>query len=102
MFEETALKEIDVFNQRNLEIMKLELETWVVLVSNHWEEQLKLSRSLNLGYNFFIFQEKVIALEAYRIIIDKFYSETTYFSRKSFNFKHSVRKDKNFYNDCLC
>ena len=27
MFEETALKEIDVFNQRNLEIMKLELET---------------------------------------------------------------------------
>ena len=43
-----------------------------------------------------------MALEAYQINIDNFYSETKYFSRKSFNFKRSARKDKNFYQDCLC
>ena len=94
MLEEIALQEIHVFNQRNWEILKLELETW--------EKHLKSSWSLNLGYNFFIFQEKEMVLEAYRINIDNFYSETKYFSTKSFNFKHSARKDKKFYQDCVC
>ena len=43
-----------------------------------------------------------MALEAYQINKDNFYSETKYSSRKSFNFKHSARKDKNSYKDCLC